>query len=32
LRGGVGVMIDDVVAGLYALAVLRVLRVVVSWP
>jgi phosphatidylglycerophosphatase A len=32
LRGGVGVMIDDLVAGLYALVVLMALRRVVGWP
>jgi phosphatidylglycerophosphatase A len=31
-RGGVGVMIDDVIAGLYALAVLAVSRAVLGWP
>jgi phosphatidylglycerophosphatase A len=30
--GGVGVMIDDLVAGLYALVVLVVLRAIVGWP
>lgn len=32
LRGGVGVMIDDLVAGLYALALLLVARALVGWP
>jgi phosphatidylglycerophosphatase A len=32
LHGGVGVMIDDLVAGLYALIVLAVLRALVGWP
>jgi phosphatidylglycerophosphatase A len=32
LRGGVGVMIDDLVAGLYALLVLLVLRAITGWP
>ena len=32
LRGGVGVMVDDLVAGLYALAVVGVLRGVFGWP
>ncbi len=32
LTGGVGVMIDDVVAGLYALGVLSLLRRAVGWP
>lgn len=30
-RGGVGVMIDDVIAGLYALAILAVSRAVLGW-
>ena len=32
LRGGVGVMVDDVIAGVYALAVLLVLRGLFRWP
>lgn len=32
LRGGVGVMIDDLVAGLYALVLLLVARALVGWP
>jgi phosphatidylglycerophosphatase A len=32
LRGGVGVMIDDVVAGFYALVVLLAARALVGWP
>jgi phosphatidylglycerophosphatase A len=32
LSGGVGVMIDDLVAGLYALLVLVAARAVVGWP
>jgi phosphatidylglycerophosphatase A len=32
LPGGVGVMIDDLVAGLYALLVLVVARAVIGWP
>ena len=32
LAGGVGVMIDDVVAGLYALLVLLAARALVGWP
>src|SRR5207302_879869 len=32
LRGGVGVMVDDLIAGLYALAVVGVLRGVFRWP
>lgn len=32
LHGGVGVMIDDLIAGAYALAVLAVSRAVLAWP
>ena len=32
LPGGVGVMIDDLVAGLYALLLLLAARVLVGWP
>jgi phosphatidylglycerophosphatase A len=32
LRGGIGVMIDDLVAGLYALVLLVAARALVSWP
>lgn len=32
LRGGVGVMADDLIAGLYALALLLVSREVLAWP
>lgn len=32
LRGGIGVMIDDLIAGAYALAVLAVARAVIGWP
>jgi len=32
LTGGVGVMLDDVVAGLYALLLLLAARALVSWP
>jgi phosphatidylglycerophosphatase A len=32
LPGGVGVMIDDVVAGIYALLVLLALRALTGWP
>jgi phosphatidylglycerophosphatase A len=32
IRGGVGVMIDDVIAGLYALALMALLRALVRWP
>ena len=32
LRGGVGVMIDDLFAGLYALGVLLILRGISGWP
>jgi phosphatidylglycerophosphatase A len=32
LPGGLGIMIDDVIAGLYALVVLLVLRAGLGWP
>jgi phosphatidylglycerophosphatase A len=32
LPGGAGVMIDDLIAGLYALAVLALSRAIVAWP
>ena len=32
LGGGVGVMIDDIIAGLYALVVVLVLRALTGWP
>jgi phosphatidylglycerophosphatase A len=32
LSGGVGVMIDDLIAGLYALLVLIAVRAIVGWP
>jgi phosphatidylglycerophosphatase A len=32
LAGGVGVMLDDIVAGLYALLLLLAARALVSWP
>ena len=32
LSGGVGVMIDDLIAGLYALLVLIAARAIVGWP
>ncbi len=32
LRGGVGVMIDDLIAGAYALAVIALARLVIGWP
>ena len=32
LSGGFGVMVDDLIAGLYALAVLALLRAAVGWP
>jgi phosphatidylglycerophosphatase A len=32
LGGGVGVMIDDLIAGLYALGILTVSRAVLGWP
>jgi phosphatidylglycerophosphatase A len=32
LRGGLGVMVDDLIAGLYALAIVGALRYAVGWP
>jgi phosphatidylglycerophosphatase A len=32
LPGGLGVMLDDVISGLYGLGVLSVLRAVLAWP
>ncbi len=32
LPGGAGVMVDDLIAGLYALATLALLRAVTGWP
>jgi phosphatidylglycerophosphatase A len=32
LPGGVGVMVDDLVAGLYALVIVAALRALVGWP
>ena len=32
LRGGVGVMIDDLIAGLYALAIIALSRRLLGWP
>jgi phosphatidylglycerophosphatase A len=32
IRGGVGVMIDDLIAGLYALAIIAVSRRLLGWP
>jgi phosphatidylglycerophosphatase A len=32
LPGGVGVMIDDLVAGLYTLVIVVALRAVTGWP
>jgi phosphatidylglycerophosphatase A len=32
IHGGIGVMIDDLIAGLYALAVVAGLRAVTGWP
>jgi phosphatidylglycerophosphatase A len=32
LRGGVGVMIDDLIAGLYALAIIALSRSLFGWP
>jgi len=31
-RGGLGVMVDDLIAGLYALAALGLLRLLFGWP
>ncbi len=32
LRGGIGVMIDDLIAGVYVLGVLALARAVIGWP
>lgn len=32
LAGGLGVVVDDLIAGLYALAVLALARAVLGWP
>ena len=32
IRGGVGVMIDDLIAGLYALAIIALSRSLTGWP
>ena len=32
MRGGVGVMIDDLIAGLYALAIIALSRRLLGWP
>lgn len=32
IRGGVGVMIDDLIAGLYALAIIALSRWLLGWP
>ena len=32
LPGGVGVMVDDLIAGLYALLIIAALRTLVGWP
>ena len=32
IRGGVGVMIDDLIAGLYALVIIAVMRRTLGWP
>ncbi|MBI4637240.1 MAG: phosphatidylglycerophosphatase A [Candidatus Rokubacteria bacterium] len=32
LRGGVGVMVDDLIAGVYAAATLAVVRAIARWP
>lgn len=32
LPGGAGVMVDDLIAGLYALLIIAALRALVGWP
>ena len=32
IRGGIGVMIDDLIAGLYALAIIALGRSLIGWP
>ena len=32
LRGGVGIVVDDLIAGLYALIVIAILRAAFGWP
>ena len=32
LTGGLGVMVDDLIAGAYALAVIAMLRAILGWP
>ena len=32
LRGGLGVVVDDLIAGLYALIVIAILRTTLGWP
>jgi phosphatidylglycerophosphatase A len=32
LRGGVGIVVDDLIAGLYALIVIAILRATLGWP
>jgi len=32
VAGGIGVMVDDLVAGLYALAVIAIARAALAWP
>jgi phosphatidylglycerophosphatase A len=32
VRGGLGVVVDDLIAGLYALAVIAIVRAAVGWP
>jgi phosphatidylglycerophosphatase A len=32
VRGGLGVMLDDLIAGAYALALLAIARALVGWP
>jgi phosphatidylglycerophosphatase A len=32
VRGGLGVVVDDLIAGLYALALIAIVRAAVGWP
>jgi phosphatidylglycerophosphatase A len=32
VRGGLGVVVDDLIAGLYALVVIAIVRAAVGWP
>ena len=32
LRGGAGIVVDDLIAGLYALIVIAILRTTLGWP